>query len=143
MSRFFETTHGIYFDDLDPFAILHNARYVLLFERALGAFWMHVGWGGFQDESSPEQFHLVRSNHVDYLAPVRGVGQVRIRVFIAHLGASSLRFRFLMMPLDRDVPYAEGHRTIIHVDPRTLRPKPWTDGFKDVMNPWVEAPQAP
>lgn len=137
MTRFFETIHGIFFDDLDPFTILHNARYVLLFERALGAFWMHVGWGGFQDASRPEQFHLVRSNKVDYLAPVRGVGQVRIRVFVDALGTSSMKVRFAMLPMDRDTLHAQGERTIIHVDPRTLRPKAWTEPFRAVMTPWL------
>ncbi|HVI00422.1 MAG TPA: hotdog domain-containing protein [Enhygromyxa sp.] len=80
MRRFHETVFGIYFDDLDPFSILHNARYLLLFERALGAFWMDVGWGAFQDSERPEQFHLVRQNSIEYLSPVRGVGKVRVRV---------------------------------------------------------------
>jgi acyl-CoA thioester hydrolase len=31
--RFHEAIHGVYFDDLDAFQILHNARYLLLFER--------------------------------------------------------------------------------------------------------------
>ena len=143
MSRFFETVHGIYFDDLDPFGILHNARYVLLFERALGAFWMEIGWGGFQDESRPEQFHLVRSNQVDYLAPVRGVGRVRVRIRVANLGNSSLRFAFVMLPMDRDVAFATGERTIIHVDPRSLRPRPWVETFREVMRPWIAEAMPP
>ena len=76
MRRFHETVFGIYFDDLDPFNILHNSRYLLLFERAVGAFWMDIGWGAFQDSDRPEQFHLVRHTAIDYLAPVRGVGKV-------------------------------------------------------------------
>ena len=31
--------HSIYFDDLDVFGVLHNARYPLLIERTIGAFW--------------------------------------------------------------------------------------------------------
>ena len=131
MTRFFETIHGIFFDDLDPFAILHNARYVLLFERALGAFWMHVGWGGFQDASRPEQFHP--SEQQGGLPGSRGAGQVR--VFVG-LGSSSMKVRFAMLPMDRDTLHAEG----AHDHPRrsrTLRPKPWTDPFRAVMTPWL------
>ena len=40
--RFYETIHGVYFDDLDGFQILHNARYLLLFERTIGAFWQRL-----------------------------------------------------------------------------------------------------
>ena len=38
--RFYEAIHGVYFDDLDALQILHNSRYLLLFERTIGSFWM-------------------------------------------------------------------------------------------------------
>ncbi|NVB42244.1 thioesterase family protein [Pseudenhygromyxa sp. WMMC2535] len=138
MRRFHESVFGIYFDDLDPFNILHNARYPLLFERAVGAFWMDVGWGAFQDSSRPEQFHLVRHNAVDYLSPVRGVGKVRIRVGIERIGRTSLVFGVRMLPMDRDIDHARGTRTVVHVDRDTLAPRPWGEGFRVAMAPWVE-----
>ncbi len=67
--RLYEQTQGVYFDDLDPFHILHNARYVLLFERTLGAFWMELGFGAFQDTTQPEQFHLVARNETTMSSP--------------------------------------------------------------------------
>ena len=97
--RFHEAVHGVYFDDLDAFQILHNARYVLLFERTIGSFWRHLGWGGPLDvQSNPDQFHLVRTNHVEYLRPVDGVGQVRVRVWVEKLGRTSLTFGFSCLP---------------------------------------------
>ena len=39
---------GVYFDDLDPMHILHNSRYLLLFERTMGSFWQHLGLSEFQ-----------------------------------------------------------------------------------------------
>ena len=47
--RHYENVLDVYFDDLDAFQILHNARYLLLFERTIGAFWKHLGWGGVLD----------------------------------------------------------------------------------------------
>lgn len=138
MRRFHETVFGIYFDDLDPFNILHNARYLLLFERALGAFWMDVGWGAFQASDRPEQFHLVRHNAIDYLAPVSGVGSVRVRVFVEHIGHSSLRFGFRMLPMDRDIDHARGTRTVVHVDPQSLEARPWGDDFRRAMSAWLD-----
>ena len=135
--RFYEQVHGIYFDDLDPFHILHNARYLLLFERTVGAFWMHVGWGAFQDRERPEQFHLVRHNEVEYLSPVRGTGQVRIRVHVEKIGHSSLTFGFRMLPMDKDVDHARGHRTVVHVNPDTLKGEPWSQEFRDAMADWL------
>lgn len=137
MGRHYEEVMGVYFDDLDPLHILHNARYVLLFERTLGAFWGHIGMGSFQDTDHPDRFHLVRANHVEYVHPVRGVTRVRVRVWVEKLGRTSLTFGFRVMPLDEDRDHAVGSRTVVRVDPTTYAPVPWTEGFRAEMAPWV------
>jgi acyl-CoA thioester hydrolase len=135
--RFHEAVHGVYFDDLDAFRILHNARYVLLFERTIGAFWRHLGWGGPLDvQSNPDQFHFVRANHIDYLRPVVGVGQVRVRVWVEKLGRTSLTFGLRCLPFDEDSDFATGSRTIVRVNPETWRPEPWTDSFRETLAPY-------
>jgi acyl-CoA thioester hydrolase len=136
--RFYEEVVGVYFDDLDAFYILHNARYLVLFERTLGAFWQSVGMGGFEPQSAGDHCHLVRANTVEYLAPVKGTGKVRVRLTIGKIGRTSLTFRFRLMPLDQDVEYAVGTRTIVRVDPKTQRPLPWTDEFRERLAPWVQ-----
>lgn len=137
MPRFHEEVMGVYFDDLDPFQILHNARYILLFERTMGAFWSHVGFGGLQDEALPDRFHFVKANTVTYEAPVRGVGRVRVRVWVQKLGTTSLTFGFRLMPMDEDRDHATGTRTIVRVDPETWRPTAWTAEFRQRLAPWV------
>jgi acyl-CoA thioester hydrolase len=140
MARFFESIHGVYFDDLDPFEILHNARYLLLFERTIGQFWERMGWGGTLDaQHNPDQYHLVRANHVEYHRPVRGVGQVRVRLTVAKLGRSSLTFAFRVMPMDQDVDYASGTRVLVRVDPETRKSAPWSDTFRRQLTPYLEA----
>jgi len=136
--RYFEQTLGVYFDDLDPFHILHNARYVLLFERTLGAFWMELGFGAFQETDRPEQFHLVARNEIDYLSPVRGVGNVRVRVWVERIGQTSLTFAFRVQAPDEDLDHARGRRTIVHVDPSTLRPAPWSPAVRTLLAPYTE-----
>jgi acyl-CoA thioester hydrolase len=138
MGRFYEEVMGIYFDDLDPFQILHNARYLLLFERTLGAFWEHLGLGGLQAENSPDRFHFVRANAVQYLSPVRGTGKVRVRVWIEELGRTSLTFGFQLMPIHEDRDHAQGTRTIVRVDPETWQATPWTEEFRRELEPWVK-----
>lgn len=142
MPRFFERTMGVYFDDLDPFKILHNARYLLLFERTLGAFWMELGLGSLQAAEHPEQFHLVRHNEVDYLQPVNGVCRVRVRVSIEAMGRTSLTFGFRLLPLDCDEDFARGRRTVVHVDRDTMAPAPWSEGFRELLAPWLVASTA-
>ncbi|HEY8379320.1 MAG TPA: thioesterase family protein [Nannocystis sp.] len=143
--RFHETIHGVYFDDLDAFHILHNARYLLLFEHAVGSFWRHLGWAGVLDfNSNPDQFHLVRANTIEYHRPVVGTGQVRVRVWIERLGRTSLTFGLRVMPMDEDIDHATGRRTVVRVDPKTKRPCPWTDGFRAQIAPYcahIEAAQ--
>lgn len=139
MNKFFEQTFGVYFDDLDTFHILHNARYLLLFERALGAFWMELGLGSFQDD--PDQFHLVARNEVNYRSPVRGVGRVRVRVQVERIGVTSLVMAFRMMPMDEDSEYASGSRVLVHVDQKTMTPTPWSEGFRQRLAPYLSPPQ--
>ena len=137
MKRFHEEVMGVYFDDLDSFHILHNARYLLLFERTLGAFWMELFQGGFNDEA--DRFHFVRANHIEYNTPVDGVGRVRVRVWVEKLGRTSLTFGFRIMPMHQDLDHAVGSRTVVRVDPQTKRPVPWSSGFRGQMASWVES----
>lgn len=141
MGRFHEQVMGVYFDDLDAFYILHNARYLVLFERTLGAFWEHVGMGSFEPESAGDHCHLVRANRIEYLAPVKGTGRVRVRVWVEKLGTTSLTFGFRVMPMDQDLDHATGTRTIVRVDPATQRPLPWTEPFRVRIAPWVREAQ--
>ncbi|MCB9568551.1 MAG: acyl-CoA thioesterase [Myxococcales bacterium] len=135
--RFFEIVHGVYFDDLDAFQILHNARYLLLFEHTIGAFWRHLGWAGKLDfNANNDQHHLVRANHIEYLHPVEGTGQVRVRVWVERLGRSSATFGFRVLPLDQDVDYAIGHRVLVRVDPETRKATPWSDEFRAKLAPY-------
>lgn len=132
--RFFELVHGVYFDDLDAFQILHNARYLLLFEHTIGAFWRYLDFAGKVDfNADSDQHHLVRANHIEYLKPVEGTGQVRIRVWVERMGSSSASFGFRVLPMDQDIDYAIGERVIVRVDPTTRRPAPWSDTFREKL----------
>jgi acyl-CoA thioester hydrolase len=133
MKRFHERVMGVYFDDLDTYHILHNARYLLLFERTLGSFWHSLGFGSLQEVEHPDRFHFVKANTVEYEQPVRRVGDVRVRVWVERLGSTSLTFGFVLMPMDSD---ARGTRTVVRVDPDTWRPAPWTDSFRAILADW-------
>jgi acyl-CoA thioester hydrolase len=143
--RFYETVHGVYFDDLDAFKILHNARYIVLFERTIGGFWRHIGWQGAMNlDENPDQSHLVRANHVEYLRPVEDVGQVRVRCWVERLGNTSLTFGLRLLPMDQDVDYARGTRVVVKVDPKTRRPEPWSETLREKLQPYrLDVERAP
>jgi acyl-CoA thioester hydrolase len=139
--RFHESIHGVYFDDLDALQILHNAKYLLLFERTIGSFWTRaMGWGGVLSESdSPDRYHLVRTNEIEYLRPVTGIGEVRVRIWVAKLGRSSLTFAFRILPMDEDVDHARGRRVVVCVDPHARTPAPWSEAFRQRVTPYLLA----
>lgn len=135
--RFHEQIHGVYFDDLDAFRILHNSRYVLLFERTVGSFWKSLGFSGLFMADEGDQFHLVRANHIEYLRPVEGVNDVRVRMHVAKLGRTSLTLAFRVLPMDQDVDHATGTRVLVRVDPATRRPVPWSEEFRRKVAPFT------
>lgn len=141
--RFYEQIMGVYFDDLDALQILHNSKYLLLFERVIGSFWKHLGWSGMPNAAdNPDQFHLVRANTIEYNTPVRGIGEVRVRIWIEKLGNSSLTFGFVVLPNDMDEPHAQGTRTLVRVDPSTFKPAPWSDSTRKKLLPYCKNPQS-
>ncbi|MBX3226286.1 MAG: acyl-CoA thioesterase [Labilithrix sp.] len=142
--RFFEAIHDVYFDDLDALQILHNAKYLLLFERTIGAFWARtMGWDRVLDQTkNPDRVHLVRANNVEYLRPVSELGQVRVRIWIEKLGRTSLTFAMRILPMEEDVDHARGTRVLVSVDPATRRPAPWSDELRARVAPYVAAGEA-
>jgi acyl-CoA thioester hydrolase len=90
-----------------------------------------------QDPDSPDRFHLVRANSIEYLGPVRGEQEVRVRVWVEKLGRTSLTFGFRLMPMDEDRDCARGSRVVVRVDPETFEPTPWTDEMRERLVAWV------
>lgn len=123
----------VHFDDLDPMGVLHNARYALLFERALVAFWAAHGHS-FTDgrPTTPDSFNVVREATIRYHRPVRGVGDVAVELWLTRLGESSGEYHFLLTSPDGATVYAEGTRVVVKLDQATLRPTPWTDGARAI-----------
>ncbi|MEU6022551.1 hotdog domain-containing protein [Micromonospora sp. NPDC047134] len=118
----------VHFDDLDAMGILHNARYALLLERALTAYWSANGVALRNGKATtPDVFHAVREFAITYQAPITGTGPVGVHFWVEHLGTSSAVYGFRFHSLDGMTGYAEGRRAVVRLDPATLRPAPWTD----------------
>jgi len=127
----FSWTSPVHFDELDPMLMLHNARFPAHVERAISA-WYHANGRTWQRDPArnPDQFHVVRDLHIEYLHPFFGPGSMRIDIWVEHLGNTSCSYGFLCSSDDGKVPYARGKRTIVKVDPATHRPAPWSDFFR-------------
>ncbi|SCE72396.1 acyl-CoA thioester hydrolase [Micromonospora viridifaciens] len=123
----------VHFDDLDAMGILHNARYAVLLERALTPYWAErgVAFRGAK-RSAPDTFHAVREFTITYRAPITGTGPVAVHFWLEHFGTSSARYAFEFRSLDGGTLHADGTRSIVRLDPATLRPTPWTETARAV-----------
>ncbi len=135
----------VFFDDLDALGFVHNARYPILLERALTTYWAERGYS-YDDgrPSQPDLIHAVRSLNISYLAPIRGPGRVEVHFWFNYFGGSSAQYGFRFLSPDRERVYAEGTRTIVRLDPVTLRPTRWSDAIRQVaatlQRPTTDAP---
>ncbi|MBB4916643.1 acyl-CoA thioesterase [Streptosporangium saharense] len=126
----------IHFEDLDAMGVVHNARYVLLLERALAGYWAGRGWSF--DPSEPhfaDLFFVVREFSVTYHAPIAKVGEASVHFWVEHLGTSSLVYGFRVLSPDMSVVHAEGRRVQVKLDPATLRPSPITPALREAVQP--------
>ena len=117
----------VYYDDLDAVGILHNTRYAVLLERALGAFWARHGYT-FADGvfTQPDACVAVAEFSIKYRAPVRGSGEIGIHFWLEVLSDSSAVYGFWVLSADGATVHADGRRVHIRLDPATLRPATWT-----------------
>jgi acyl-CoA thioester hydrolase len=115
----------VHFDDLDAMGIVHNARYAVLLERALTAYWAPRGHS-FENgrPTSSDVVHAVAEFTIRYLAPIRDTGPVDVHFWVERLGETSVVYGFRFA--SGETVHAEGRRTIVKLDPTTLRPAPWS-----------------
>jgi len=120
----------VHFDELDAMAMLHNARYAIHVERATSALFAHLGWRWELDASlNPDQFHVVREVQVEFLAPFRGLGHLQVELWVEKLGETSCVYGFECF--SEAGVHARGRRTVVKVEPASLRPARWTERFRE------------
>ena len=129
-------TVRIYFEDLDAMGVVHNGRYVMLFERALAAYWDRAGWT--YDPSQPrfaEVLFVVKEFTINYHEPITRIGTVQVQLWLDHLGTTSVVYGFRVRSGDGTVVHAEGSRVQVRLDPATLRPAPISTELRDACRP--------
>jgi len=124
----------VHFDELDPMKMLHNGRFPAHIERAVAAWYTAGGKRWELDaEANPDQFHVVRDLHIEYLRPVLGPGTMRIDIWVERVGTTSCVYGFLCSSQDGAVPYARGERTVVKIDPASHRPTAWSEPFREQL----------
>ncbi len=123
----FISRQRIHFDLVDLMGVVHNAAYLVMFERARTD-WIrsHDLWYGSPDFDWP--YYVVR-NEVDYLAPIVGGDEVSVSVAVEKLGQTSATFAHTITTGDGTKASA-GRTVVVRIDPESKRPIQWTDEFR-------------
>lgn len=140
----YRSIQHVYFDDLDALNILHNVRYILFIERARGELFNALGFR-WQDPLTvnPDKFHVVAGHTIQYLAPVRGEGDLSVELTPTHLGKSSVVIGARVRAMHGDETFAESSTRLVRLDPDTHRPCPWSDRFRNAITPMLVPAPAP
>ncbi|MFH8341648.1 acyl-CoA thioesterase [Streptomyces sp. AM6-12] len=121
----------VHFDDLDALGLLHNARYPLLVERAWTELWHEHGIRFDGDwAAAGDACNAVRELRIGYEAPVTSPGRYAVHLWLDRLATTGLTYGFRFCSADGSTTYAQGARVLVRLDATTLRPAPWSDGFR-------------
>jgi acyl-CoA thioester hydrolase len=129
-------TVQVFWEDLDAQGVLHNARYGLLLEHALSAYWSRAGypWDPAA-EHFRDMFFVVREFTITFHAPITQPGPVSVRLWLDDVGAASIVYGFEILSDDGSVTYASGRRVQVRLDPDTMRPARITRQFRELARP--------
>src|SRR5690349_20616340 len=86
----FVSRQRVHFDMLDLLGMLHNAAYLLLFERARTDFWRAHRLS--KDLEGFDWPYYEARNEIDYRAPITTEQDVTVTVWVGGLGRSSVTF---------------------------------------------------
>jgi acyl-CoA thioester hydrolase len=131
----FISRQPVFWDTLDLMGIMHNAAYLLLFERARTEFWRAQGVKGYGDGGFDWPYMVAR-NEINYRAPIISEQTVEVHVFVTKLGRSSVTFGHEVYSADGKLA-ADGGTVLVRIDPETQRPIPWTDHFRGLVTPYL------
>jgi len=121
----------VYLDDLDGYGMLHHARFATIIDRAVIDFWLDSGW----TPSDRDFVQVVREIHIEYLAPVRGLCDLSVRLRVTDVSESSATYRFEIASDHSATLHARGSRVIVNLDADTLRPSPFPEQMWAVARP--------
>ena len=127
----FKSRQTIYWDMLDLMGIVHNAAYVLLFERARSEFWLSLGYGPYGDPAFDWPYVVAR-NEVNYRSPIERGEHVEVTVFVESIGRTSMTIGHEVFRQD-GILSADGRTVLVRIGPVTKKPIPWTDSLRQKL----------
>ena len=117
----------VFRDEIGPSGQLDAARIADHVDRAIQGWYALAGERECGDALDPRQ--MLRETNVEILTPVTGPVVMRVDVWVEDIDSVSCTYGFLCSSENGMTPYARGERTMMHIDPKSNRPQPWSKSF--------------
>jgi acyl-CoA thioester hydrolase len=127
----YETPVEVRFKDVDAMGHVNNAVYITYFEQARACFFRDV----FGVRKVEDIDFIVARMEVDYLKPIRMEDDVKVRLGISRVGASSFDVQYLVTA--NGEPVARGKGVQVFFDYARREKKPVPDDFREKVRPFL------
>ena len=135
MNSTFTYRTEVFFDELDGLGMLHHTRYLLHLERAQQKFFQELlGVADFNVERDEDIFVVVHGVEARFRQAFTVPGPIAVDYQIERVRSSGVTMRFSVRhPLDENIVYCDGSRTVCKLSRQRHQPTPWTDEFQAAM----------
>src|SRR5262249_26728425 len=130
--RPFVSKQRVHFDMIDQMGTVHNAVYLVLFERARTDYWQSLGVG--YGEPGLDWPYLVARNEVNYRKALTTDQITEVTVAVSRLGNSSITFYHEIYDAEGKLS-ADGSTVIVRINPETRKSMPWSEEFHKLVEP--------
>lgn len=127
----YETPVEVRFRDVDAMGHVNNAVFVTYCEQARACFFRDV----FGVRRVEDIDFIVARMEVDYLRPIRMEDEVRVRLGVSRVGASSFQIRYLVTAGGE--PAAKASSVQVFFDYATREKKPVPGPFREKVVPFL------
>lgn len=128
-----------HFDDLDALWVMHHSRYLVHLERAQQAmFDQLMQTTGFDPQKYPDLYVVVSRIEMDFIKPVKGVGDFLIALHVKRLREAGLSVNFEFRTSDGTEFYASGIRTVCKLSLKNHQPTGWSPQFREIYSQWEQ-----
>jgi len=124
----FDAELKAFFDDWKPRS---HTRAVLV-ERAWNDYWWNQGFAAAEGvreakDVQGDSFGLIKAFAIEFDFPVTHPGVFAVHLWIERIGRTSNTAGFRVCSPDGATTHAHGTRTLVCLDPKTLRPTEWSE----------------
>jgi len=118
----------VYYEDTDSGGVVYYANYLRFMERARTEWMRELGFEQDRLLSEAGVLFVVRSAHLEFLAPARFNDRLTVSAEVLERGRASLTFRQTVARADApQTPLCSGQVKVVCVDGASFRPRPIPD----------------